>query len=91
MDVDGLVFDLYGTGLEVTSLSPACADVTNDPDARDRPRAAWLGVRPYPEVPDVLAALGSGRVLVAFSNGGPSMLEEGLQRAVSASSASRRL
>lgn len=126
--VDALVFDLYGTLLEVASVGRACAEVTEDSarlvdlwrqkqleytwqrslmgryqdfwavtgdaldyslerlgisvDAAGRARLldAWLDVRPYPEVPDALAAM-APRTLTVLSNGSPRMLEEGLRAA----------
>lgn len=136
-DVDALVFDLYGTLLEVASVARASAQVTSEPGpfvdlwrrkqleyswlrslmgrhadfwsvtgdaldytlerlgvevdgpARDRLLAAWLDVRPYPEVPGTLAVLsGRGpsparpaRRLAVLSNGNPAMLADGLRAA----------
>jgi 2-haloacid dehalogenase len=53
--------------------------VVDDP-ARARLLGAWLDVRPYPEVPEALAALAPRRLAV-LSNGNPAMLEAGLAAA----------
>jgi 2-haloacid dehalogenase len=125
---EAVVFDLYGTLLEVASVGRAAGQVTPDPAAlvelwrqkqleytwlrslmgryqdfwattsdaldysldrlgiavddaaRARLLDAWLDVRPYPEVPDALAALAPRRLAV-LSNGNPEMLEAGLATA----------
>jgi 2-haloacid dehalogenase len=53
--------------------------VVDDP-TRARLLGAWLDVRPYPEVPEALAALAPRRLAV-LSNGNPDMLEGGLAAA----------
>ena len=126
--VEAVVFDVYGTLLDVSSLEGACRDVTSDPDGfvgiwrrkqleytwvsalmgrykdfgaitaraldhvadrydvrldrgtRESLLRAWVELRPYPEVPEVLAGL-SNRVLAVLSNGTPRMLDEGLEAA----------
>lgn len=126
--VDALVFDFYGTLMEVSSVGRAAAEVTNDParlvevwrqkqleytwlrslmgryvdfwavtgdaleyalerlgiaatpEQRERLRAAWLDIRPFPEVPDALTAM-APRKLMVLSNGSPMMLEKGLRAA----------
>jgi 2-haloacid dehalogenase len=52
-----------------------------DDDTRARLLGAWLDVSPYPEVPDALERLGSGRRLAILSNGNPDMLQAGLAAA----------
>lgn len=127
-DLDALVFDAYGTLLDIDSLVPACAQVTRDPAAcvalwrgkqleytflralmgryadfwqvtgealdyalarlgltadaatRERLRAAWLELAPYPDAAPTLRRL-AGRPLAVLSNGSPHMLEAALAHA----------
>ena len=73
--------DFWATTGDALDYSLERLGITVDGATRTRLLSAWLDVRPYPEVPGALDALGAGRRLGVLSNGNPDMLEAGLAAA----------
>jgi 2-haloacid dehalogenase len=72
--------DFWATTGDALDYSLDRLGIVVDAAARARLLGAWLDVRPYPEVPEALAALAPRRLGV-LSNGNPDMLEAGLAAA----------
>jgi 2-haloacid dehalogenase len=72
--------DFWATPGDALDYSLDRLGIVVDDAARARLLGAWLDVRPYPEVPEALAALAPRRLGV-LSNGNPDMLEAGLAAA----------
>jgi 2-haloacid dehalogenase len=69
--------DFWTTTGDALDYSLERLGITVDDVGRARLLGAWRDVRPYPEAPEALEALGSHRLAV-LSNGNPDMLEAGL-------------
>jgi 2-haloacid dehalogenase len=72
--------DFWATTGDALDYSLDRMGIVVDDAGRSRLLGAWLDVRPYPEVPEALAAL-APRKLAVLSNGSPSMLDAGLAAA----------
>jgi 2-haloacid dehalogenase len=72
--------DFWATTGDALDYSLDRLGIVVDDATRARLLGAWLDVRPYPEVPEALAALAPRRLAV-LSNGNADMLEAGLAAA----------